>query len=222
VVGSRHDDAGGGIHWSAAGDWGCAVTPTRDELLRGSTRWSGEHNGVRYLLNFHGYRRGDEYPSAEHHPGIWCYYLLIPEQMYPHRWSDFAVTRNERGYCDHGPAFDHDMFDSEITWASSEPYWDRKTARQWDAAKVGCDYAHLWHHERGYPDSYDSVERDAQRTVEAFLERNPDRHLRCDYSGMWGEEGDFYTAVNGRRVHKSQADKFEDGWAAWRPAKVEA
>lgn len=193
------------------------MTPTLNELLLGSTVWRKDHNGVSFSLNFHGHRTGNEYPNAEPHPGIWCYYLLIPEQMYSHRWADFAVTRNERGYTDHGPGFEHDMFDSEITWASSEPYWDRKTERMWDGAKVGCDYNHLWHHERGYPDSFASVTLDAQRTVEAFLAKHPDRRLRCEYSGLWGEAGDFYTATNGRRVHRSQEDQFRDGWAAWRP-----
>jgi hypothetical protein len=195
------------------------VTPSYDELLSGATRWRHEHKGVGYLLSFHGYRRGDEYQGAEHHPGTWCYYLLIPEQMYPHRWQDFAVTRNDRGYCDHGPAFDHDMFDSEITCASSEPYWDRKTERMWDASKVGCDYNHLWHSERGYPDNYSSVRADAERTVEKFLDRNPDHLLRCEYSGLWGAESDFYTARNGRRVHNSKRGEFsEEHWATWLPA----
>jgi hypothetical protein len=194
------------------------MRPSYKELLSGATRWSCEHMGVGYLLSFHGCRDGSAFAGDEGHAGTWCYYLMIPEQMYPHRWQDFAAKRNERGYCEHGPAFEHEMFDSEITWASSEPYWDRKTKREWDAAKVGCDYAHLWHAERGYPDTYSSVKADAERTVEMFLERNPDRLLRCEYSGIWGTADDFYTAVNGRRVHRSKADEFDDGWAAWRPA----
>lgn len=194
------------------------ATPTYEEVLKGSTQWRGEHMGVSFLLSHHGHRTGAEYAGAEFHPGTWCYYLLIPEQMYPHRWPDFAVTRKENGWAEFGPAFDHDMFDTEITWQSSEPYWDRKTERMWDAAKVGCDYAHSWHRDCGYPDTYASVEADAKRTVQKFLSANPDRHFRCDYSGVWDEAAVFYTAVNGRRVHQSQADKFDDGWVAWRPA----
>jgi hypothetical protein len=194
------------------------TTPTYDELLLGATTWRGEHEGVSYTLSHHGYRRGGEYPM-EPHPGIWCYYLIIPEQMYPHRWRDFACTRNERGFVDHGPAFTHEMFDTEITWSSSEPYWDRKTARMWDGAKVGCDYAHLWHHERGYPDTYQSVRHDAERTVAAFLEANPDRLFRCEYSGKWGEAEEFYTAVNGRRIHRSC--EIDPGWVGWLPASVD-
>lgn len=180
------------------------TTPTYDEYKLGSTVWHHEHEGITYTLNHHGYSRGNEYKFSEYHPGIWCYYLLIPEQMFPHRWKDFAVVRNEHGYTNPGPAFLHEMFNSEITWSSSEPYWDRKNKRMWDGAKVGCDYNHLWHHERGYPDSYSSVKFDAEQTVKAFIKANPDRLLRCSYGSKWGKPEDFYIAVNGCRVHKEQ------------------
>lgn len=192
------------------------MTPTYQELLRGSTTWRGDHEGVTYILNHHGHRTGDEYEGAEYHPGTWCHYLLIPEQMYPHRWSDFEVTRKANGWESFGPAFEHDMFDTEITWQSSEPYWDRKTERMWDAAKVGCDYAHLWHRERGYPDTFDSVTADAKRTVEKFLSANPDRLFRCDYSGKWDAPDQFYTAINGRRVHLSKESEIDAGWVGWK------
>jgi hypothetical protein len=192
------------------------MTPTYEELLKGSTQWRGDYMGLSYLLSHHGYRKGDEYESAEYNPGTWCYYLIVPEQMYPHRWADFAVTRKESGYEQFGPAFDHDMFDTEITWQSSEPYFDRKTERTWDAAKIGCDYAHLWHRERGYPDNYTSVTADAKRTIEKFLAANPDCHVRCDYSGKWDAPDQFYTAVNGRRVHLSVESAIDDGWVGWK------
>jgi hypothetical protein len=195
------------------------TTPTYEEFLLGSTVWRGEREGVSYTLNHHGYRRGDEYKFSEYHPGIWTYYLLIPEQMFPHRWADFACKRDERGWQEHGPAFTHEMFDSEITWSSSEPYWCRKTERMWDAAKVGCDYNHLWHHERGYPDTYQSVKRDAEKTVDAFLAANPDRRFRCGYSGIWGEGDEFYTAVNGSLVHRTC--EIDPEWKGWLPASAD-
>lgn len=196
------------------------MTPTYEEMLKGSTQWRGDHMGMSYLLSHHGHRTGNEYPGVEYNPGTWCYYLIVPEQMYPHRWPDFAVTRKESGWEQFGPAFDHSMFDTEITWQSSEPYWDRKTERQWDAAKVGCDYAHLWHRERGYPDTFDSVTCDAKRTVEKFLAANPDRHMRCEYGGIWDVADAFYTAINGRRVHRSYEAKMDDSMGSWKPATL--
>lgn len=196
------------------------MTPSYEELLHGSTRWRLEHKGVSYLLNHHGYRNGGEFSFSEPHPGTWCFYLLLPEQMYPHRWADFAVTRKENGYECHGPAWDHDWFHSGITWSSSEPYWCRKTERLWDGAKVGCDYNHLWDGEAGYPDTFESVKRDAQRAVDALLTAHPDRRLKSGYSHRWGEPDDFYTAINGALVHKE--DEIPDSYDKWQPAEASA
>jgi hypothetical protein len=188
-------------------------TPTYEEMLKGTTTWKGSHHGIGYLLSHHGHRRGDEYEHAAPYPGTWCYYLLIPEQMLPHRWQDFACIRSDSGFEQAGPAWDNVNFNSGITWSSSEPYWDRKTARQWDASKVGCDYAHLWHCERGYLDTFSSVEFDAKRTVESFIEAAPDRLVRSQYSGVWASPAEFYTARNGSLVH--QSDAIDPQWSGW-------
>ncbi len=190
------------------------ATPRYEELLKGATTWRDSHKGVTFTLLHHGYCRGDDYEGARHNPGTWCYYLIIPEQMYPHRWPDFACVRSESGYEHPGPAWESVEFDSEITWSSSEPYYDRKEKRQYDASKVGCDYAHLWHMERGYPDTYESVRGDAMRTVESFLRAHPDRRLSSDYSHRWGTPDQFYTAVNGRLVHVD--DEIPDEWDGWK------
>jgi len=190
------------------------MAPTYEEMLKGSTTWKASQEGVSIVLSHHGYRDGSEYAGAEFNPGTWCYYLLIPEQMYPHRWNDFACVRGDHGYESHGPAFDHDFFDSEITWSSSEPYFCRKEKRMFDLSKVGCDYAHLWHRERGYPDTYHSVMQDAINTAKKFLASHPDCHVRSDYSGKWAPSEEFYTAINGRLVHRD--DVIPEGWDSWK------
>lgn len=198
------------------------MTPTYEELLEGSTQWRKTHMGVAYLLSHHGHTPADwarEY-SPEGHPGIWCYYLLIPEQMFPHRWQDFACSTDENGWEHAGPAWQSDWFDTEITWSSNEPCWDRKTKRVWGGVKVGCDYNHSWHRDMGYPDTYASVNRDAQFTVEKFLTANPDRRLRCEYTGGWGKPEEFYTSVNGRQV--LIGTKVHENSPGWLPAEEQS
>lgn len=88
------------------------MTPTYEELLEGATQFRHQHRSVNILVSFHGFRRPD-YSNpllAEGHPGIWCYYLIIPEQMYPHRWDDFKCTRDENGFEHHGKAFENIRF----------------------------------------------------------------------------------------------------------------
>jgi len=181
------------------------MTPSYDELLRGVTTWNGKHLGVGFVISNHGHRRGDEYLSATPHPGTWCYYLLIPKPMFPHRWKDFACVRNKSGFLEHGPAFTNDMFDSEITWASSEPYYSRKEKRMFDLSKVGCDYGHLWHAENGYPDNFQSVRRDAIQTAEKFIRVNPDGRWRSEYSGKWDKPSKFLRTKKGTLVHVTDA-----------------
>ena len=163
------------------------ATPTYEELLKGQTRWSFSCEGMRYQLSHHGYRApkpdSDCSFDWDGHPGAWCFYIILPEQMYPDIWPQFACQRIESGFECHGPAWDDDWFHGGITWSSSEPYWDRKTQRMWDAAKVGCDYNHLWDSESGYPDTFLSVKSDAERACKALIGRYPERKFQSDWSG---------------------------------------
>lgn len=192
------------------------MTPTYEELLTGATRWSKSHKSVNYLLLFHGHVRGDEHPIAQPHPGIWCYYIIVPQEMYPHRWDEFACVRDEHGFEHPGSAWDYVEFDTGITWSSSEPYFCRHSKRMFDASKVGCDYNHLWQSETCYPDNFTSVNQDAIRTVESLLTTHPDYRLKSAYSHKWGEPDDFYTAINGCFVHKD--DKIPYEWDEWKEA----
>jgi hypothetical protein len=193
------------------------ATPTYKELLEGSTLWRKTHKGVSYLLSHHGYRKNEDNPYDEwsNHPGTWCYYLLIPEQMFPHRWDEFKCSRSESGFERAGLAWDSDWFDTEITFAESKPEYCRKTERVWDGVKVGCDYGHSWHRDMGFPDTYSSVNRDAIITVEKFLNANPDHFIRSRWSGLWGKPEEFYTAINGVLVHKD--DEIPDKYDKWKP-----
>lgn len=187
------------------------MTPTYQELLTGGTEWYFTDLPIRYSLAFHGHRTGEEHPNAEPHPGIWCYYLHIDEEMFPHRWNDFKPTgEGWDSYSTH--SITHDMFDTEITYHRSKLYKSRKDGKIYDSRKVGCDYNHLWHHERGYPDTFQSVKADARRTVKAFLEANPDYRVCCAYSGVWGEKADFVETAKGGWVHKSKVADAPPQW----------
>ena len=172
-----------------------------------------------YILSHHGHRTGNEYEGCEFNPGTWCYYIMVPEPMYSHRWDDFKVVLNENGFGNYPDAFtDGELFDTEVTFAENLPYFDRKDKTTYGLSKVGCDYAHLRHREMGYLDTFTSVNSDAQRTVEKFLKAHPDFRVKSGYSNMWGDKEEFYEAKNGCMVHKTK-DKLEAGWLAgmWGP-----
>ncbi len=170
---------------------------TYEELLSGNTQWTVRKDGASVLISYHGYRESsDEFLN---HPGIWCYYLMIPQQMYSHRWYDFRPILSQYGYDFNSNGFSHDIFDSEITWASLERYIHHGT--EYELTKVGCDYNHLYHSERGFVDTFESVKRDALLTLDKFIKQNPDYKVRSYWSGKWDNQDKFYLAQNGTMIH---------------------
>lgn len=191
------------------------MKPTYEELLSGATRWMFSHkSGLSYELVFHGYRE----PSVdcrEGHPGIWNYYLTVPEMMFPHRWDDFKCIRNKHGFFDPTDAWERVYFDSGISFCETTSVYARKEGRMVDVSKVGCDYSHLWNAEQGYPDTFASVKSDAERTVRDFLSKHPDGNARSGYSHRWDLPEKFYEAKNGAMVHR-ELDDIPDGWDSWK------
>lgn len=192
------------------------MTPTYEEYKAGATQWRSNIKGVGVLLSHHGVRPEPDFITGLPHPGTWAYYILVPEQMYPHRWDDFKCIRDEHGFEQNGKAFDAVDFHGRITWASSEPYFCRKTMRHWDGVKVGCDYNHLWDADGYYSDGYDDVLHDAKISAAQFLDLNPDFHMRCAYTGVWADNAEFYQARNKAWVHQSVADRI-DVSPHWKP-----
>lgn len=189
------------------------MKPTYEEILKGSTQWRSDYKGIGILLSFHGYSEG-EFQSA----GTWCYYLLLDQRMFkPNDWKKmwFKAEKTEYGL-DYGyHRFPDVDFHCGITFYEQGEQYDRKTGKKFKTLKVGCDYAHLWDSERGYPDYYDSVLFDAKHSVSMLLNHFPDVNWKCEYSGIYGEPSEFYIAKNGLRIHKSKEEEITwDGWKA--------
>lgn len=199
--------------------------PTLEQYQRGGTTWRYEHRGVSYTLSHHG--------VSEYQPeGTWCYYLHLLENMFQNP-EDFALFDKDRevkemlGTGSHYETHDYysipDLeFHGGATWYSKDTFLDRKSGKDFTALKIGCDYGHSWDRDGGYWEGMQEVERDAKRSIDILVDRFP-MNARCEYCGIVAHPSEFYIAGNGRRVHISQADKFEDGWAAWRPReRIEA
>jgi len=199
------------------------MTPDYKTLLRGATTWRAEHRQIAITLSHHGYRDGSEYAGAEPHPGTWCYYLHLTEQMF--RTDDWAKLWLPEVVTDWGVSHDYDSlpdfdFHGGCTFYEQGSAWNRQNKRKIGTIKVGCDYAHLWDHEGGYWQDYEAVLRDAKHSVDLLCNAFPNRLTRCRYSHLWGEPSEFYTAINGATVHRSHLEKLRaDDWKAWLPAE---
>jgi len=198
------------------------MIPSHDDFLDCSARWRGEHSGIAYELSWHG--------RSEHNPtGTWCYYLLLTEQQFsPEDWKRLRLEREDKQFFG-GPNwhrhFDYDSFPDlkahgGWTWGEMTVFLGRD-GKEYEHVKVGCDYAHLWDREAGYPDTRSSVEFDAKQSIDILTRMFPNRRERCGYCGMYDESSQFYTAINGARVHQSQIGKLrETGWEKWLPAEA--
>lgn len=188
------------------------MLPTYEEMLKGCVRWSSRYKDVGIELTFHGY-----YP--EHGmKGIWCYYLVLNEEMfYEDDWKKLVMPVREDD-----PRF-HNYYEfPDVDFHAGITFYEitshtAKDGRSISVIKAGCDYGHLWDEERGYPDNYDSVLFDAKRSVSKLLELFPNRRMRCAWSGKWDEPDMFYESANGN-VHKSFLEKMkESNYPNWLP-----
>lgn len=193
------------------------MKPDYETLLHGATTWYETYRDIQIELSFHRYRSEGPVP----HPGTWCYYLRLVECAFsPEDWRKLVVPSDVH---DFGVSYDYYKFPDldfygGVTFYKMHEGFDRLHKRPCQLIKVGCDYAHLWDMERGYPDDYESVLRDAKRSVDVLLEMFPDIHTLCAYSGLWDVDANFYVARNGKKVHKNYAEKIaERGDSPWSP-----
>lgn len=174
------------------------MKPTLEDYERAAAEWREAHDGVQILIRHHGANGS----LCDGH-GIWAYYLMIPEQMYPDKWDQFKCEEKDSGFVEHGPAFDRVDFHGGITYAANKPYHCRKSGRFWNLSKVGCDYAHAFDQDGGYWQGFGDVLHDARNSAAELVRAFPDRNFRCRYTGIWAPQAETYTANNGARVHES-------------------
>lgn len=189
------------------------MTPDYETLLKGCTRWRGRHLDVAIEISHHGYRAS---PFA--HPGTWCYYLFLEEPMFsPEHWAELA-SRSESDYLGEVHNYDAEIyhqieFNGGPTFGEITKAYNRRSKTCHEVVKVGCDYAHLWDNERGYPDTYASVLFDAKVSVRKLLELCPPVRIRCAYSGVWCAPAETYIAKNGHRVSASATVPVDSLWS---------
>ncbi len=196
------------------------VIPSQQDFLTASCQWRGEHQGIAYELSWHG--RSDHSPQ-----GTWCWYILISDQQfYPDDWAKLRLEKQDKQLAGSSwhRHWTYDSFpdlDAHGGWTYGKlTVHLGRDGQEHEHVKVGCDYAHLWDHERGFPDGRSDIERDAKRAIEKLCELFPRRRERCAYCGIFDDADKFYTARNGRRIHHTQEERLrENKWAEWLPAE---
>lgn len=191
--------------------------PSLEDFLKSAAKWNDSHRGIRYELSWHG--------CSDYSPqGTWCYYICVNSQeFYPEDWQRLRLERQDNQMFGGGSWHRHWNYDSfpdldaHCGWTFGEmDTYLGKDGKEYEAVKVGCDYAHLYDRENGFWHGRADVERDAKRSIELLCEMFPRRRQRCAYSGKYDDADQFYTARNGLIVHKDS--KLPDGWVEWLPS----
>ena len=195
--------------------------PTQDDFLNSAAEWHGSYLGIQYEVAWHG--RSTYQPG-----GIWNWYVFVSsEQFYPEEWAKLRLNKKDykfgeswhRGWSyDEFPDIDAH---GGMTFGKLTTYLGRD-GKEHEMVKIGCDYNHSFDMENDYPYSLESVTADVKRSIELLTEQFPHRRVECAYSGKYGDASEFYTAVNGKDVHKSCLAKLTEqgGWEKWLPKEL--
>lgn len=183
------------------------MLPTKEQYLKCSATWKGEHNNISYSINHHGI--SDYQPQ-----GIWCFYVYIPENIFINQ-DDFKLFDRPEIISDMfgKPWQTYDYYDvpdygfhGGITWYSKEVVFDRNEGKNITVLKIGCDYNHLWDSESGYWQGKEDIERDVRSMIEKLVQNHPIK-TRCKYSGIIDLPENFYESNAGWMIHNSMEDK---------------
>lgn len=194
------------------------MRPNLQDFLQSAAKWRGSHKGIAYELSWHGL--SDYSPE-----GTWCYYILVnSEQFYADDWAKLRLEKTDSklggiSYHRHWSYENWPDLEAHGGWTFGEmtTYLGRD-GQEYEQAKVGCDYAHLFDREGGYWEDRAAVEREAKHSIDLLCEQFPRRRECCGYCAKYDDSEHFYTAINGTRVHKSQIEKLqESGWEKWLP-----
>lgn len=132
--------------------------------------WRGSHRGIQSkIVNWD---KGADYtPGSE---GIWNCYIYIPESKAANfeslwlpdiakRWSPNSPERISHDY--YAPGFPFIEMHGGITYYAKHGHTPGHRR-----VEVGCDYSHLWDHERGGGYTHDSVAGDAVAAIDALYD----------------------------------------------------
>lgn len=193
--------------------------PSLADYQSGCTTWRFTHIGTQYKVTHHSI-------SEFNTQGTWCFYVYFNSKMFQRQedWALFDVQPVIKEYMA-GKFWRHIPYESlpEFSWhggatfAEIHQHVDKFTGEYYNVLEVGCDYAHLFDRERGYPYNLDIVKVNAMRVIEELHAQFPQNNA-CGYSGKIDHPSAFYKAKNGVMVHNSMIDNLkESNWNNWLP-----
>lgn len=140
--------------------------PRRQAALDRAEYWRGQHEGLHFKITLWGV--GGYNPH-----GTWCYYVYFSERYilnFDELWLPpklIKTTPESHGFV----SYDYnDLSLAHVDWHGGVTYYEKHgELKGFRCVELGCDYAHLYDHERGFPYHLDEVVYDCKKTIEAVI-----------------------------------------------------
>lgn len=159
--------------------------------------------------------------------GCWNYYLYLPEDAFsPEQFSamwlapeeyEFAGKKRTRYHYECYPFSELD-FPGGATFYQKHGGFDGLPR----SVQIGCDYAHSWDRDRGYPYDQKWLWMDAKRSVDLLHGLYPDMKRRSAYDGNYYLQSDLVEYRPGVWYTRQNIQESEAWDAKWKQDKEHA
>lgn len=150
--------------------------------------------------------------------GMWNYYIYLREQQIG--VDQFGRIWLRAQYKTLGGKRLHKTYDYYVAPLNQiemhggmtfyKPCGDKKQNNRY--VEIGCDFGHLWDHERGYGYSLAEVRRDAEKCIESVHELFPALLTKCKWDGTFHPRDEMLTNKNGQPVWRGNKDAIPAEW----------
>jgi len=137
-----------------------------NQKLDETKAWRGTYKGLHFEIKHWGV--GQSHTPAN--DGTWNYYVWLPERKlldFATHWLEGRVVKiipESLGFV----AYDYCAIPAaNVDWHGGVTYYAKHgEVEGFRSIELGCDYNHLWDHERGERYTLDEVVADVQRTID--------------------------------------------------------
>lgn len=168
-------------------------------------------DNLSHIETWHGLYRDIAFDVSHHavsdfqRKGIWNYYILIPvDQLIEADRANFVLEPHEWNRKRHGcPADVRYHYESlpDLDLHGGCTFYDIIGSPGPRVVKIGCDYAHLWDNDAGYPADLKRCVDDAKHSIGVLWEVVPDMLRRCYYLGGFWKPGEGEETEHGWLSH---------------------
>ena len=161
--------------------------------LRYKEIWDGEYRNVRFEIVK--WQLGGDSPSSF---PCWNYYLYLPiEQIPPEFHKYFILTgKYEKMTAESREWLSYDYmgtsYISDLDWHGGIAFYEKHQDGEGkvDMVKLGCDYAHYFDEQEGYPYTIEYVLMECKQSIDKLHELIPNLKVSCRWNGKYYDKSE--------------------------------